>query len=104
MSRENRIRTVLTESFTPTLLDITNESHQHSGPGSETHFKIVLVSSTFEDLNRISRHRKINDLLQDEMSQGLHALTLHLFTPVEWQQKSSQNFQSPPCMGGSKKG
>ena len=32
--------------LTPDLLDVTNESHMHSvPPDSETHFKVVAVSS-----------------------------------------------------------
>jgi len=38
------------------------------------------------------------------MNNGIHALTLHLYTPAEWQDSESGAPQSPPCMGGSKAG
>ena len=37
------------ESLDPVHLEVINESHMHSvPPGSESHFKVVVVSSKFE--------------------------------------------------------
>jgi len=77
---------------------IENESDRHSVPsGSETHFKIVAVSSAFESLSLIQRHRLINHILASEFSNGLHALSLNLYTPSEWLKKSKVPPISPPC-------
>ena len=39
----------LTEKFEPTVLYVENESHRHSsGRGSESHFKVTIVSVQFE--------------------------------------------------------
>jgi stress-induced morphogen len=42
------IETKLTDALHPDHLEVINESHMHSvAPGSETHFKVLVVSPTF---------------------------------------------------------
>ncbi|QDK37179.1 BolA family transcriptional regulator [Bdellovibrio sp. NC01] len=103
-ARELRIREIIEGSLHPTLLEIENESHMHSGPGSETHFKVLVVAPAFEGKSRIDRQRMVNDLLKNEMQTGLHALTQRALTPQEFEnQKDALNFISPECRGGSKR-
>lgn len=100
---QNEIETLLRQHFEVQLLDLLNESHMHSvPPGSETHFKLTLVSQDFFGLGKVVRHQRIYGLVRPLMDAGLHALALHLFTPAEWQEKSGQVPASPQCMGGSK--
>ena len=81
-------------------LDVINESSNHSvPPGSESHFRVVVVSSEFEDEKLIARHRKINDLLADLLASEIHALALHTYTKQEWQRKHGDAPMSPPCVG-----
>ena len=48
---ENSIRLKLMEHFQPNHLEILNESYMHNVPkGSETHFKVLVVSEKFESL------------------------------------------------------
>lgn len=103
-ARFERIRKILTESLAPVELEILNESHMHSvPPNSETHFKLLIVSDSFEGKSRIDRQRMVNDLLKDELQNGLHALTQKTLTTQEWEkQKSTLQFESPECLGGSK--
>jgi len=49
----------------------------------------------------LARHRKINEILKDELKDQIHALALHTFTPEEWENRQKQSQQSPPCLGGS---
>jgi len=59
---EISIRVKLTNQFSPLHLDILNESYMHNVPkGSETHFKVVVVSSQFENtpLLQVSSHKQI---------------------------------------------
>lgn len=100
MSRQQRLESVLSQALATEHLEVIDESHQHSR-GLETHYKIVLVSPVFEGLRTVARHQKIYALVQKEMESGLHALTMHLFTPAEWQQGGSVP-DSPSCRGGSK--
>jgi len=103
MERKKQIVAMLTEAFALAHLEVVNESHLHSvPPNSETHFKLVLVSEDFEGLPKVRRHQQVYRLLTPLMSEGLHAVALHLHTPSEWSSKSQTAPSSPNCMGGSK--
>ena len=103
MSREQRIYHALFEALKPDPLIIENESNRHNVPaGSETHFKIVAVSEAFNDQRLVARHRIINALLSQEFNSGLHALSMHLYTPLEWQKKNGQTLKSPACQNAKK--
>lgn len=48
---EKAITDALTENLSPVHLEVINESYMHNVPkGSETHFKVLVVSSRFESL------------------------------------------------------
>ena len=105
MSRYETIDALVREALTPLHLEVIDESHMHSVPeGSESHFKLVVVSDQFEGTALVQRHRMINRLLAGELDQGLHALALHTMTPEEWFAKGGEVPASPECMGGSKQG
>ncbi len=88
--------------FTIAHLDLVNESGNHAVPqGSETHFKLLLVTRDFEGKTLVQRHRMVYGLVEDEMKDGLHALALQTYTPEEWMAYQSER-KSPPCLGGSK--
>lgn len=47
---------------------------------------MAIVSSEFAGKTQIARHRLVNSLLKDEFdNMGLHALSLRLKTPEEWE-------------------
>ncbi len=103
MERESKIRSLLEKNFTIEHMVLENESHMHSVPkNSETHFKLVLVTSDFNGKRQVARHQQVYALVSALMAEGLHALALHTYTPVEWATQQSQSFASPNCMGGSK--
>lgn len=83
-------------------LVVTNESHMHSA-GTDSHFKVVIVSSDFEGKRLLQRHRAINKLLADELANHIHALALHTYTEHEWTELNGEAPLSPKCAGGSKK-
>ena len=89
-------------ALNPQFLRVENESHRHNVPeGSESHFKVTVVSRQFNDKTRLARHRLINEILALELSQHVHALALHLMTPDEWADNNGATADSPPCLGGS---
>ncbi len=103
MSRQARIEERLTRELAPIHLVVENESHNHSvKPGSETHFKVVIVSDAFDGKNRIARHRLLHEVLAEELSAGLHALTSSMFSRAEWAQEP-EVLASPACAGGDGK-
>lgn len=102
MSIEDEIIEKLQQALNPVHLEVTNESHMHNvPPGSESHFKVVVVSDEFNGKMLIARHRLINKALAEELAGPIHALALHTLTTQEWSEKGSAP-ESPPCMGGGK--
>jgi BolA protein len=102
VSLQQRIEQKLSSSLTPSVLEVINESSMHSVPvGSETHFKVVIVSQAFEGKALVERHRLVYGALGEEMKSGIHALAITSRTPSEWE-KTSEVAKSPPCLGGSK--
>ena len=97
MSVEKKIEHTLSDNFDLSHLEVINESHMHSGPNTESNFKVILVSDEFEDMKLVQRHRRINELLKFELENGVHALSLHLFTNNEWKEKEEYVKDSPPC-------
>ena len=101
MHRKIRIEQNLSKSLNLEFISVDNESSNHSVPANaETHFKIIAVSVQFEGLSLIKRHRLINQLCAEEFNTGLHALSMHLFTPNEWLPKQKTLIASPNCKGG----
>lgn len=102
LTRKERIKKIITSEFEPEHLEIINESHKHSLPNSETHFKLIIVSKFFENKSQISIHQSIYKLLSSEMGEKsdnkLHALSLVTKSPKEWEKIKQNEFSSPSCM------
>lgn len=81
---------------------IENESHMHSGPATDSHFKLTLVSDDFAGKRLVQRHQLIYGLLAEELQSPVHALAMHLYTADEWQARGENSPLSPQCLGGSK--
>lgn len=101
MDMQNIIEEKLNAALSPDVLEVINESHMHSGPATESHFKVVAVSKAFEGKMLIARHRMINTTLAEELN-SIHALALHTMTPDEYFEKAGKVADSPQCEGGSK--
>ena len=99
---QERIVQKLAEAVTLQHLEVINESGNHNVPaGSESHFKVVLVSEVFETMPLVGRHRKVNGILSHELANDIHALAIHTYTEKEWRKKNGEAPMSPPCLGGS---
>ena len=100
---QQKIEQKLTAAFSPVFLDVINESHMHNVPaGSESHFKVTVVTQGFEGKRLLARHRSVNQALADELKNDIHALAIHTYTESEWHELNGQSPVSPPCHGGSK--
>ncbi len=105
MTIQTAIERKIQDTLQPVFLEVANESHMHNVPAdAESHFKVTVVSSRFEDKTLVARHRELNQLLKEELAGPVHALSLHTLTPAEWQEKNGAIRKSPPCLGGSKAG
>ncbi|MBS1175409.1 MAG: bolA [Burkholderiaceae bacterium] len=70
----------LTEVFSPTFLEVRNESEQHIGHagalGGAQHLFIRIVSAQFSSINAVQRHRLIYNTMLDLMPDQIHAVRI----------------------------
>jgi stress-induced morphogen len=105
--KQQTIEAKLREKLAPAHLEVVNESHMHSVPaGSETHFKVVVVSPAFEGMSAVKRHQLVYGALSEELSKkpaqgGIHALAITSRTPAEWAASPEAN-ESPLCASKGK--
>ena len=82
---KNIIEEKLKKQFSPEFLIVVDNSHLHAGhsgskPSGQTHFAIKIKSSQFEGLSKIAIHRQINNLLNEEFLNGMHALEIEIIS------------------------
>ena len=81
---ESQIVNTLSSFMNLASLKIINESFMHNVPeGSESHFKIVVVTNDFNNLSIIQRHKLIYKTL-DSLMNKIHALSIHAFNEEEF--------------------
>ena len=103
MTVQANIEQKLAESLNPAHLEVINESHMHNvPPGSESHFKVVIVTDAFDGVSRVRRHQQVNGILATELQDDIHALSMQTMTPDEWTARGGRVMESPECLGGSK--
>jgi BolA protein len=84
-----RIREKLERALAPQSLEVIDESHLHAGhagsrQGGESHFRVKMVSESFAGKSLLERHRKVNEVLADELKpDGVHALAIEAHAPGE---------------------
>lgn len=71
----------------PSSLQLVDNSHQHAGHAGndmdgESHFELAIVSTAFDGLNLVKRHKLVYMVLGDLMPQ-IHALQIQSLTPEE---------------------
>ena len=102
MSIATTIEALVKEGINTEEFYLENESQMHSGPATESHYKLILISDDFLNKRAVQRHQSIYALLASLMNNPIHALALHLFTIEEWAGKEAKQLLSPKCLGGSK--
>lgn len=88
MSTKDTIAAKLAAAYSPEFLNVIDESDKHRGhggwrEGGQTHFRVQITAGAFEGMNRVARHRAVNELLADELAGGVHALALEIRAPSE---------------------
>ncbi|WP_041069281.1 transcriptional regulator BolA [Candidatus Ishikawella capsulata] len=97
MIRE-QITEKLHKAFEPIYLEVHNESYRHNVPaGSESHFKVIIVSDIFMGQKLLDRHRSIYKELIEELAESVYALALHTYTTKEWTKINNTIIASPNC-------
>ena len=103
MTVQQSIERKIADSLTPAHMEVINESHMHNvPPGSESHFKLVIVADAFDGLPRVRRHQRVHGILEKELKEDVHALSMQVMTPQEWTAKGGKVMESPACLGGGK--
>jgi len=83
LTYSDRITQKLTAAFSPTELQVIDESEQHRGhggyiEGGETHFKVVMKSADMNGLSRVAKQRAVYKVLKGELDERVHALALQI--------------------------
>lgn len=85
MNRKNServllIRSRLMSAFSPSELEVIDESHLHAGhvgaQDGRGHFRVNIVSSMFAGRTHLQRHRMIFTVLGNLMQTDIHALSI----------------------------
>ncbi len=86
-TREELMQARLQAAFAPLACKIENESALHASHAGAAsgggHYRLHLVSTSFEGLNRVTRHRLVYDCLNDMMQSDIHALAIIALAPSE---------------------
>jgi acid stress-induced BolA-like protein IbaG/YrbA len=51
------------------------------------HLEAIVVDVTFEAMPLLERHKRVMRCLKTHFETKLHALSLHTYTPQEWEEK-----------------
>ena len=83
MNRKKRIELLLLDEFSNFTIKIIDNSYQHIGHNNitgrdETHIELILTSVVPHKFDRLTIHRKINELLNSEFNNGLHSLEIKI--------------------------
>ena len=86
MAMKSQIEQKLHTMFTPSHLEVIDESEEHRGhggwrEGGETHFRVRMRSEVFSGQSRVNRQRAVNKCLADELATTVHALAMELSAP-----------------------
>lgn len=86
-ARITRIRSALQQSLAPEQLQVEDESHLHAGHAGARdgrgHFSVRIVSSAFDGMLPLARHRAVYAAVGSMMETDIHALSIHAQTPAE---------------------
>ena len=80
---------MISKNYKPEFFSVLDVSEQHRGHQNfrenvESHFEIIIVSEKFKNLNRIERHRMVNQSLKEEFLSDLHSVTIKTYTKEEY--------------------
>ncbi|MEQ1622627.1 MAG: BolA family protein [Methylococcales bacterium] len=81
------IRTLLNDAFSPSVLEIIDNSAAHAGhAGARSgggHYHVTIVADAFEGKSSVQRHQLVYKALGDLMKQEIHALGINALSPSE---------------------
>ncbi|MBN9315084.1 MAG: BolA family transcriptional regulator [Devosia sp.] len=83
MSVRDQIAEKLLVKFTPSHLEVIDESEKHRGhggyrEGGESHFRVRIASAQLTGMSRVAQHRAVMGALDAELKGGVHALAIEV--------------------------
>ena len=89
LKRKINIENLILKNYKPEFFSVLDVSEQHRGHQNfkenvESHFEIIIVSEKFKNLNRIERHRMVNQTLKKEFLSDLHSVIIKTYTSEEY--------------------
>ena len=81
MLTKDKITEILKQDFTPTSLEVIDESHKHAGhKGSQGggHFILKIASPLFKDKTLVQCHQLVYQALGELMTTEIHALQIRI--------------------------
>ena len=83
--RAERIEAALRQAFSPSKLQIKDQSHLHAGhAGAQDgrgHYEVTIVAEAFANQRPLARHRMIYDAIGSLMETDIHALRINASAP-----------------------
>ena len=84
MSMKVMIEQRLQAAFSPSPLDVVDDSYRHRNHAAmkgleeagETHFNVKIVSEVFAGKSRVQMHQMVYAVLEEPLTTGVHALAI----------------------------
>lgn len=83
---KEEIVNILTQCFSPELLEVMDETHLHAGHQSLSdkpslgYFKLTMKSKKFNNLSSVAKHRLVFDKIKHLMDTKIHAISMTLLS------------------------
>jgi len=82
IDKKTLIRQRIELAFTPSFLEVTDESDQHVGHaghgGGGRHFAVTIAADYFQGKSRVASHQAVYALFNDLIPQEIHALKIKI--------------------------
>ena len=76
------IKTRLQNKFSPTHLEVIDDSAKHAGhagaQGGAGHYTVIISAEYFSKISRVAAHREIYQVLNDLIPHEIHALQIKI--------------------------
>lgn len=84
--RVARIEAALRAAFSPSLLEVVDDSHKHAGHAGARdgrgHYSVRIVAPAFAGMAPLARHRAVYAALGTMMQDDIHALSIQAEPPA----------------------
>mgnify|MGYP000004616516 FL=1 len=90
MNLDNKIKSRLNKAMEIDFLSISNDTNKHINHKNHdggAHFKLEIVSSSFEGLSLLDQHKLVYKALNDMIKKEIHALALKTIPTSDWKKE-----------------